>query len=422
MIPQNLETERAILGLLMTGHDPYEVIEKLTIMDFYPTSHQIIYNSMRDLFRKGVNIDIITLTDNLKTQNKLEAVGISYLTLLTSSVPVSYNMPDYINILKQTSYKRQVYLLTLKYKDGQIEFNELTEAILKLPQLIRENEEQSLRDLFSATLSQAMKGVPYKFKLPLLNRLIGGLDHSEIMVIGGKTSMGKSMFGLQLATDFAESDLNVLYCTSEMSPVESARRILSRYTSTNIADFRKGLISTSQHEKIKQASEVLGEAWNINIRYTIYTYEIRNYIRKIKPDIIFVDHLHNMSRKEQKLSDYQRVTYNMRDIQVMAIELEKQPFVVLSQLSRYDKGKEFREPELSDLRDSGAIEEKANIVLFLHWQAKAKGEVRPRMGGEPPETVKMILAKNRDGVLGKFDLAFYPEYCKYEEFENKELK
>jgi len=121
-----------------------------------------------------------------------------------------------------------------------------------------------------------------------------------------------------------------------------------------------------------------------------------------------------MDRKERGLSDYQRTTYNMRDIQIMSIQTGK-VFFVLSQFNRNNK--ETREPRLSDLRDSGAIEEKANICLFLYWKNQLENKVEPRYGGEPPETIKMIIAKNRDGVLGKFDMDFYPEYCKITEHE-----
>ena len=422
MIPNNLKTESAVLGAILINPDnAYTAIENLTAESFYSTRHQLLFQSMHELFKNGVNIDFITLNDHLKRQNKLEASGgMSYITELADSVPVSYSVIDYCNILKRTQYEREVFYLVEKYKEGKIEFEELTAKIMDLP-MIRQTDEQTLKDLFLSTLKKSSQGVKYKFLLPTLNKYFGGVDDGEIVVIGGHTSQGKSMFGLQLATDFAEQGLKVLYCTSEMSPEESARRILSRQTEINITDFRRGNLEDYLKKKIEVAGKTLGDTWKIIIRYTIYTSEIRNCIRKYDPDIIFVDHLQNMDRKERGLNDYQRVTYNMRDIQVMSIQTRK-PFFILSQFNRSNK-ESVREPRLSDLRDSGAIEEKANICLFLYWKDQLLGKVKPRYGGEPPEDMKLIIAKNRDGVLGKFQINFYPEYCKIEtpEWHDEEL-
>lgn len=419
-IPNNKKTEMAILGAVFISQDnAYNIIESLNIDSFYDTGHQVIFESMKKLLTDGVNIDMITMNDYI-TRNKID-IATSYLMTLAECVPVTANINDYCNILKRTQYEREIYYLTEKYKEGQIEFDELTEKILSFPALNEEPDEQTLKDLFVATLKKSSEGVAYKFRLEILNKYLGGLDKGELLVIGAHTSQGKSMLGLQLATDFAEQGHNILYCTSEMSPEESARRILSRLTKTNITDFRYGNLDESIKTRISQAGNALGDAWNINIKYTVYTSEIRKYIRRYNPDIVFIDHLHNMDRKEPRLSDYQRVTYNVRDIQIMNIQT-KLPFVVLAQFNRNNK-EQVREPRLSDLRESGAIEEKANICLFIYWKDQLMQKVKPRRGGESPEKPKLIIAKNRDGVLGKWDMNFYPEYCTFEtpEWHNEEL-
>jgi len=409
MIPNNQKTETALLGAILINPDnAYTALENLNENSFYSTNHQLIFKAMTELLKAGVNIDLITLSD-YANRHKLD-ISISYLTNLTETLPVNYNINDYCNILKRTQYEREVFYLAEKYKEGKIEFEELTEKILDFPNLENEPDEQTLKDLFLATLKKSSEGVAYKFGLEVLNKYLGGVDHGETIVLGGYTSQGKTMMAINLATDFADKGLKVLYCTAEMTPIETARRILSKQTDTNIMDFRRGNLDDYVKTKIRQAGEALGDTWNITIKTVLYTSEIKHLILKYNPDIVFVDHLHNMDRKGN-LSDYQRVTYNMRDLQSMALQNKKVIFV-LSQFSRNKENGEIREPRLSDLRDSGAIEEKANIVMFVYWKRRLQGKVEPRQGGEPPEELDIIIAKNRDGSIFRTKLDFFPEYCK----------
>ena len=135
---------------------------------------------------------------------------------------------------------------------------------------------------------------------------------------------------------------------------------------------------------------------------------IKKYLHKYEPNILFIDYLQNLSRKEDK-NDYQKVTHDMQDIQILTRDKKIATFV-LSQLSRNKE--DIRKPRLSDLRDSGAIEEKSNIVLFVYWKDRLKQEVNPRTGNEPPEKMEIIIAKNRDGTIGTIYLDYYPEFCK----------
>ncbi|MGE4412193.1 MAG: replicative DNA helicase [Candidatus Caldatribacteriota bacterium] len=410
--PKKIEVEQALLGAVFLNADNAFIgIEHLRVKDFYKTCHQLLFSTIKALLKEGKNIDLITVQDYLQKNNKIEEVGgISYITYLIESVPVTYKVIDYCNILRRTTYEREVYCLAEQFKDGKISFNELSSKILAIPSLQKGADESTLRDLFLATLQRSSEGVAHKFLIPSLNKYLGGVDLGETIVIGGYTSQGKTMMGLQLAMDFAEQNLVVLYCTSEMTEIETARRILSNMTETNIMDFRKGNLDDATKEKIEQAGKELGDCWKIIIRSVFYTSDIRHLINKYNPDIIFVDHLQNLGRHEP-LTEYQRVTHNMKDLQAMALENQKVMFV-LSQLKRRKEDGTSAAPKLSDLRDSGAIEEKSNIVLFVYWKKRLQDEVRPRQGGEPPETMQIIIGKNRDGVIGRIKLDFYPEYCK----------
>ncbi|KUK99260.1 MAG: Replicative DNA helicase [Parcubacteria bacterium 32_520] len=414
MIPKNIEVERAILGAMLNDpEDAHIGIEHLAVKDFYITKHQIIFSGMRALIKEEKNIDLVNIQYILTKKKKLNEVEVSYITDLMNTVPVTYKAIDYCNILKQTTYQREVYILLEQYKEGKIEFQDLTAKILDYPPLEKKADEQTLKELFLATLKRSSEGVAYKFNLEELNYYLGGVDYGETIVIGGYTSQGKTMLALQLAIDFAEQGLNILYCSSEMTPLETARRILSNRTDANIMEFRRGNIDKETEDKIRQASIALGDVWKINIRTVLYTSDINFLIKKYNPDIIFVDHLQNMDTRERGLSDYQRVTNNMKDLQAMALENRKVVFV-LSQLKRRKEDDKLAAPKLSDLRDSGAIEEKSNMVIFVYWKKRLQEEVNPRKGGEPPEEIEIIVSKNRDGVIGRCKLDFYPEYCRIE--------
>ena len=238
--------------------------------------------------------------------------------------------------------------------------------------------------------------------------MLGGVDICEAITIGGYTSQGKTSLALQLCKDFCEQGLRVLYCTSEMSEVETARRLLANLQEKNIMDFRRGLFTKDETESLQEFSEFIVKAWKLQIKQVYRMTDVKRYVNKYEPNILFIDYLQNLSRDEDK-SDYQKVTHDMQDIQILTRDKEITTFV-LSQLSRNKE--DIRRPKLSDLRDSGAIEEKSHIVLFVYWEDRLKQKVNPRTGDEPPEKMEIIIAKNRDGTIGTIHLEYYPEFCK----------
>lgn len=409
IIPHNDRVEQAVLGAIMLSpENSHLAIENLTERDFYTYKHKLLFTSMKEIFKEGMTVNLVTVQDYLKRKKLLEQVEIFYVSQLLDTVPTSNNIEDFCDILKRTTYEREIYILTQQYTEGEITFDELTAGIMSFPSLTNRPDEQTLKDLFADTLKNSTKGVAYKFTMEVLERYLGGIDKGETVVIGGYTSQGKTMMGIQLAIDFAEKGFKVLYCTSEMTSQETARRILSNQTEVNIMNFRRGELTLEEKQRISQAGITLGESWDITIKTVRYTSDVTFYTKKYEPDIIFVDHLHNLSR-QGNLSDYQRVTQNMDDLQSLALT-EKKGIFVLSQLNR-KKDEVASIPRLSSLRESGAIEEKANIVLFVHWEKRMKDEVEARQGGEPPEDLKIVISKNRDGVVGRKSLDFYPEYC-----------
>jgi replicative DNA helicase len=198
-----------------------------------------------------------------------------------------------------------------------------------------------------------------------------------------------------------------------MSDQETARRLLANIQGKNIMDFRKGKFNENEVESLQDFVEFIVKAWKLQIKQVYQMTDVKRYVHKYEPNILFIDYLQNLFRNEDK-NDYQRVTHDMQDIQILTRDKEITTFV-LSQLSRNKE--DVRKPRLTDLRDSGAIEEKSNIVLFVYWENRLKQEVKSRTGTEPPEKMEVIIAKNRDGTIGTVYLDYYPEFCKLEDRE-----
>ena len=413
-LPNSIESEQASLGsMLLDKEAVMATIDSLKPEDFYPEKHQIIYRGIIDLSDKNQAVDLVTLSEELKKKKMLEKVGgAAYLTNIINSVPTAANIRHYNQIIKEKAALRniiiqlnKIYDLCFDDKDPKLILDKIQNIAVKI---LPEEEERSLSELLKHTLISSSQGVKHHFELESINKVLGGLDICEIITIGGYTSQGKTSLALQLCKDFCEQDLRVLYCTSEMSDQETARRLLANLEEKNIMDFRKGKFTANENESLQELADLMAYTWKLEIKEVFSMVDIKKYVYKYEPDILFIDYLQNLSRKEDK-NDYLKVTHDMQDIQILTRD-KKITTLVLSQLSRNKE--DIRKPRLSDLRDSGAIEEKSNIVLFVYWEDRLKQKVNPRAGTEPPEKMEIIIAKNRDGTIGTVYLDYYPEFCK----------
>lgn len=418
-LPNNIQSEQASLGSMLLDKEALmATIGFLKPEDFYPEKHQIIYRGILDLSDKNQVVDLATISEELKKKKMLEKVGgITYLAHLINSVPTSANIRYYNQIVKEKAVLRntinqlnKVRDLCFEDKDPKLILEKVQNIAIKI---LPEEEEKSLGELLKHTLISSSQGVKHRFKLESINKVLGGVDVCETITIGGYTSQGKTSFALQLCKDFCEQGLKVLYCTSEMSDQETSRRLLANLQEKNLMDFRKGLFTPIEKESLQELADLMAYTWKLEIKEVFSMVDIKKYVYKYESDILFIDYLQNLSRKEDK-NDYQKVTHDMQDIQIITRDKKITTFV-LSQLSRNKE--DIRKPRLSDLRDSGAIEEKSNIVLFVYWKDRLKQEVRPRTGNEPPEKMEIIIAKNRDGTIGTIYLDYYPEFCKLSDGE-----
>lgn len=416
---KNIEAEKASLGsMLLSNEAILESIDNIQPEDYYLSSHRIIYQNILELVQENKAVDIITLTAKLTDKNQLLQIGgATYLTKIIESVPVSQNVEYYNQIILEKAKQRKIWAILEDAKMGKVE---LDEAVIKISELsIDKKDDVEFKKLLIDTLEVSNKGVAYKFLIPLLNRYLGGgVDKGELITIGAYTSQAKTSLACQLAVDFVKTgSRKVLYCTSEMTELEIARRILANQMPKNIMDIRAGRFAEGEQEAMKTLAEEIGDYWQLKVVKTYNISDIRKVIRKYNPDILFVDYLQNLERMHCR-SDYERVSSNIRDIQAITLENELATFVV-SQLSR-DK-REIRPPKINDLRDSGRIEECSNIVILLYWKDRMQLSNKMRVGGELPEELEVLIVKNRDGTIGKFTLDYFPEYALIRERERETI-
>ena len=417
----SLSVEQASLGSCLINREALtSTYETLKIEDFSSAKHKKIFQAISGLIEENIVVDLITVTQKLQSMGVLENIGgIAYLTQLINSVPNVQNIEHYNSLVKKNSNQEKILTVLQNLKMENVSIEEALSEISSIP--IVEVKEETLKTLMKNTLLTSAKGVAHRFKIGDLNHYLGGIDKGEIVTLGGFTSQGKTTLAIQLAMDFIDIDENkkVLYLTSEMTAIETSRRILANLMPKNVMDFRKGIFDKSELEALNNIAEIVGDSWNLNIKKVFDITDIRKYVRQYKPEIVFIDYLQNLDRRGAR-SDYERVTGNIRDIQTLTLNNEISTFV-LSQLSR-DKT-EIREPRITDLRDSGRIEECSNIVLLVYWANRLKLENTMRKGGEVPEKMEISIVKNRDGTIGKLTLNFEPEYCRitesiYEGYDN----
>jgi len=406
----NYSAEQASLGSqLLNAEAVVNSIEMLQPDDYDKTTHQLIFNEIKIMFKNNIGVDLVTLTEQLKNKNLLEKIGgATYLFHLINSVPTSANIGCYNKIVKTKSNQRKILAIYNDMKEGKLEIDPGIQKIIAIPQV--EIKEETLKEIFSNALSKSVKGTEYKFDIQILNRYLGGLDKAEILTIGAFTSQGKTSLAIQLAIDFAENDKKVLYISGEMTTYEVARRIIGNNNQKNIMDLRKGIISKKEEEEIEKIIG-LASKWKLNIKKVTSLDDAEKYIRKYKPEIVFLDYLQNLGVE----NDYKEITKNMLRIHAIALQ-EEITIIVLSQLSRGSKDL-VRRPRLNDLRGSGRIEEISNMVILIYWENRIKEKLKERKGGEEPEKLELTIAKNRAGTIGRFELAFWPEWCRVKEIE-----
>lgn len=424
--PQNVEAEQAVLGAMLLSHDAVIVaMEKLQSQDFYRDVHRIIFEAMEHLHRENKEIDVITLPDELKRMKKLDDVGgLEYVLNLPNLVGSAANIEYYANIVAEKALARNLIStcteLTTEAYDGQKETEALLDdaerRILQLSDTKNRGDFASVGAVVEVTLDKITKlyenkagltGLPTGFRD--LDRMTSGLQPSDLILVAARPSMGKTAFTLNIAQNVGvRQHKTVAFFSLEMSQEQLVQRLLCQIAHIDSQKLRTGQLNSDEEwTRLTDACDKLYES-PIYIDDTpgISVAEMRSKARRLKSehglDLIIVDYLqlmqgHNAESRQQEISEISR------SLKALAREL-KVPLIALSQLSRSVESRQDKRPMLSDLRESGALEQDADIVSFLYREDYYDKET------ENQHITEVILAKHRNGPVGSVKLYFKNEF------------
>ena len=432
--PHDLEAEQAVIGSMLTDKDAViSAIEVLSDYDFYREDNKIIYSAILNLYNRGEPIDIITLKSELASMGKLEAVGgLEYLAELPEQVPTTANVDKYIKIVEEKSTLRTLIrtaneLITLGYDPTQ-EVEELMDnaekKIFNVMQSRNQKGYSSMKDILVDTFveleelynrKQHVTGVPTGFVD--LDYKTAGLHGSDLILVAARPAMGKSAFALNIATNAAvRAKTPVAIFSLEMSKEQMANRILCSEALVDSNKVRTGKVEDDDWVKLAQASGILSEA-QIFIDDTpgISIMEIRAKCRKMKLEkdigLVVIDYLQLVQGSSKRgASREQEIAEISRSLKILAKEINV-PVIALSQLSRAPEQRPDHRPMLSDLRESGSIEQDADIVMFLYRDDYYNQD------SEKKNVAEVILAKHRAGSTGTVELAWLGSYTKFANLE-----
>ena len=424
--PHNLDAEVATLGALLLDSEALStVLRYLRADDFYRAAHRKIYQGILALYDRNEAADLITLSDELSRSGDLEACGgTAQISQLTSAVPTSANVEYYARIVQALSIRRELQRIAASIiADSYDDTQEVRYIIESAEQRIFEitDRQQSgvlrlAREVINQTVAAIERlakaggsytGIPSGF--PDLDVLTSGFQNSEFVVIGARPSVGKTALALTMAANIAvQQHRPVGFFTLEMSAVALMQRLLSSEARLDSNRIRSGLLRPSDFHKIADAAARMYDApLFIEDSPNLKLLDLRAQARRMKSnhavEIIFIDYLTLISSEHPALARWEQFTEVSRSLKALARELDL-PVVALSQVRRETEGKM---PTLADLRESGSIEQDADVVMFLH---------RDRGTDENLNDVEtdLIVAKQRNGPVGKISLAFVPEYTKFE--------
>ncbi len=430
--PQNLEAEQSVLGaILLENTTINKALEILRLEDFYKESHRKIFSAMIDLSERNEGIDLITLTEQLKIKNHLEAVGgASYISLLSNFIPTSANVKYHSKIIHEKALLRNLIYTAHEIEVMCYEFSEDVPELMDLAEKkVFEISQQNIRSSFYPIkeivkdtfevieklyeTKEGITGVPSGFKG--LDKMTTGFQPSDLVIIAGRPSMGKTALVLNIAQYAAISKkATVALFSLEMSREQLVLRMLCSEARVDAHKLRSGFLGREDWPKLTHAAGKMTETKIfIDDTAAISILEMRAKARRLKAEhqlhLIIVDYLQlmkgrgNADTREQEISDISR------SLKSLAKELQV-PVVALSQLSRAVESRNDKRPMLADLRESGAIEQDADLVIFIY-----RDEVYHPNNDEKKGTAEIIIGKQRNGPIGVVDLVYNNQYTRFDD-------
>jgi len=436
LLPQNIEAECGVLGSIII--DPEAIVQIADFLhpeDFYRDAHRTIYEVIMQLYEEHEPADFITICDELERRNKLEGVGgASYITSLINQVPTSGNVEYYGHIVERNAILRrlihaagQIAAIAYEEADAEVALDKAEQLIFNISQGHARTDFSLLRDILSDYMNKldqlherrgTIVGVPTGFTD--LDRLTGGLQKSDLIILAARPAVGKTSLALSLAHNSAvKHQRSIAVFSLEMSKEQLVQRLLSMDAGVDQQRLRTGWIEDDEWDRIVFAMGTLSEA-NIWIDDTagISSVEMRSKARRLQAergiDLIIVDYLQLMQsvssggkRNENRVQEISEISRNLKGL---ARELNV-PVLALAQLSRAVESRQSKVPQLSDLRESGSIEQDADIVMFIYRDDVYNPE------SERKNIADIIIAKHRNGPVGEVSLYFQASQTRFHDLE-----
>ncbi len=429
MLPQNMEAEQNVLGAMLNDNIyVVQVLEVLKKEDFYKEAHQIIFSNIYELYNNDIAIDMVTLSDKLRSDNLLDKVGgITYITELYGTIIKGLNLRSYIKIVKDKSILRKLISASNcitddsynKQADVKVVLEDAEKRIFNISQKRSGSDVEPLREILTRGMFQIeelyknkgnLTGVPSGFID--LDAKTSGFQKGNMILIAARPSMGKSTLALNICENAAiKNGKKVIFFSLEMSKEELSFKLLCSQASIDLVKLRTGNLEDSDWEKIARAAGPLSNAKiYIDDTAAISIMEIKSKCRRMKMeiglDLVVIDYLQLMSGGTMNENRQQEVSEISRSIKALAKEMDC-PVIAASQLSRAPEQRADHRPILSDLRESGSIEQDADLVLLLYRDEYYNKE------SDRQNVSECIIAKQRNGETGTVELTFDGKHSRF---------
>ena len=439
-MPQAVDLEEAVLGSVLIDKDALiEIVDVLKVDHFYKDAHQHIYQAISELFEENEPIDMVTVAQALRNKSQLEEVGGSYyLSYLTNRVASSANAKHYAHIVVQKALKRSLILKNTEvigeaYEDITDVFDLLDKAEQNIYEISNNDIGRDYSSMDDLTLKaikeieemsesgEEFTGIPSGFTK--LDRLTSGWQSSDLIIVAARPSMGKTAFTLNMARNAAVLNTPVAFFSLEMSATQLATRLISSEAELSQMDMKAGKLEKHQIQQIITKSEILQKApIYIDDTPAINIFQLRAKCRRMKRkhdiQMVIIDYLQLMSgmgSSNRSMNREQEISRISRSLKTLAKELDI-PVIALSQLSREVERRQVKRPMLSDLRESGAIEQDADQVIFL-YRPEYYGQDKDEEGNSTQGLCEILIEKNRNGATGRVNLRFIKEYAKFADID-----
>lgn len=436
--PHSLQAEQSVLGGLMLDNECWDsVAEKVAAEDFYRKDHRLIFESIANLAQKDEPFDVITISEVLGQQGELESVGgLAYLGALANDTPSAANIISYADIVRQRSVRRQLIHIGNEISDSGFdtegrEVNELLDVaetkVFKIAEQGAKGQKgfEPIKDLLSKAVDRitelhenqnALTGVSSGFAD--LDEMTSGLQPADLIIVAGRPSMGKTSFAMNLAENVGiQSGMPVAVFSMEMPGDSLAMRMMSSLGRIDQHKVRTGQLEDEEWPRMQSSINILAEAKIfIDDTAALSPIEVRARSRRLmkehgKLGLIVLDYLQLMQSPSSSESRVAEISDISRSLKALAKELDV-PVIALSQLNRNLEQRPNKRPVMSDLRESGSIEQDADVIIFI-YRDEVYNEDSPDKG-----SAEIIIGKQRNGPIGKCRLTFLGQYTRFENFAN----